>query len=558
MPDPMTRILVLGPCGAGKSTFARRLAEATGLPLHHMDRLHWRPGWVESDDEELAAKVGPVVGGDRWIIDGNYGQTLPQRLARADTVLHLDFPRRVFMPRLLRRVFLKRDEPRPDMTDGCRERFDAGFLWYAWTFPNRVRPGLMRAIGAHPHVRLVTLRGPAEVKRFLADLPPRPPTPHDDAPSGGGAFATVRARRRIDAPPPPQEAPMTAAPTANGVIKPSPTTQSDEQRLHMLRQMMLLRRFEESTYREYTTPRTLEDGTKEMKIGGFCHLYSGQEAIAVGTAALMKEGDQLINAYRCHGHSLALGMDPHVAMAELFGKATGCSKGKGGSMHLFDASAGNNGGHGIVGGHLPVATGLAFAQQYKGTDNVTFCFFGDGAINQGTHNEALNLASLYKLPVIWVIENNGVAMGTLSHRHSAEPDLAERGSGYNMPHYNCDANDLDAVIRDFGRAVDRARAGDGPSYISANTFRFRGHSMSDPLKYRSKEEADAAKAEDPITTYELKLREDGVLTDEAAEAMDKEIRQIVKDAIKQADADPHPELESRFDDVLSETYPLEK
>ena len=334
--------------------------------------------------------------------------------------------------------------------------------------------------------------------------------------------------------------------------------QAGQKELGRLRLMMLLRRFEESTYREYTSPRTLEDGTKEMKIGGFCHLYSGQEAIAVGTAALMKEGDQLINAYRCHGHSLALGMDPHVAMAELFGKATGCSKGKGGSMHLFDAKAGNNGGHGIVGGHLPVATGIAFAQQYRNTDNVTFCFFGDGAINQGTHNEALNLASLYKLPVIWVIENNMVAMGTQVERHSAETDLAERGSGYNMPHYNVDANDLDTVIRDFGKAVDRARAGDGPSYICANTYRFRGHSMSDPLKYRTKDEAEAAKDRDPITLYELRLREKGFLTDELAGEMDQEIRQIVKDAIKQADADPHPDLSSRFEDVLSERYPLEK
>jgi pyruvate dehydrogenase E1 component alpha subunit len=372
---------------------------------------------------------------------------------------------------------------------------------------------------------------------------------------------------------------MTAAATANGVVarharitdEPSSNghangatkgnghaKQDGKKEIERLRLMMLLRRFEESTYREYTQPRTLDDGTKEMKIGGFCHLYSGQEAIAVGTAALMKEGDQLINAYRCHGHSLALGMSPHAAMAELFGKATGCSKGKGGSMHLFDASAGNNGGHGIVAGHLPVAAGLAFAQQYKNTDNVTFCFFGDGAINQGTHNEALNLASLYKLPVIWVIENNGVAMGTQIERHSAEPDLAERGSGYNMPHYNVDANDLDTVIRDFGKAVDRARAGDGPSYISANTFRFRGHSMSDPLKYRTKEESDAAKNRDPITVYELRLREKGYLTDELAESMDKEIRQIVKDAIKQADADPHPDLASRFEDILAEQYPLQK
>ncbi len=343
----------------------------------------------------------------------------------------------------------------------------------------------------------------------------------------------------------------------DGLFEPSKDGDKERARLRM---MMLIRRFEESMYREYTSPRVLEDGTKEMKIGGFCHLYSGQEAIAVGCEAAMnrqKHDDQLINAYRCHGHSLALGMSAHVAAAELFGKATGCSKGKGGSMHLFDKSQGNNGGHGIVGGHLPVAVGMAFAQWYKKTGGVTFCFFGDGAINQGSHNEALNLASLYKLPVIWVIENNAVAMGTTVERHSAETDLAKRGLGYDMPTYNLDANDLDATIELFSECVARGREGNGPSYISANTFRFRGHSMSDPLKYRTREEAENAKERDPISLYEIKLREAGFLNDEQSDAMEAEIRQEVKDAIKQADEDPHPEVESRFDDALAESYPLE-
>src|SRR5450432_1946533 len=182
-----------------------------------------------------------------------------------------------------------------------------------------------------------------------------------------------------------------------------------------LRMMLLIRRFEERTYIEYTRPG--------QKIGGFCHLYSGQEAIAVGTSVLFdKNRDYLINGYRCHGHSLALGLDPRAGFAELFGKATGCSKGKGGSMHFFEAAVGNNGGHGIVGGQIPLGIGMAFAQWYKKTGGVTFTFMGDGAINQGTHNEALNLASLYKLPVIWVIENNGVAMGTQVERSSAEHD----------------------------------------------------------------------------------------------------------------------------------------
>ena len=343
----------------------------------------------------------------------------------------------------------------------------------------------------------------------------------------------------------------------DGLYKPSKDGQVERDRLRM---MMLIRRFEETTFREYTTPKTNPDGTKEMKIGGFCHLYSGQEAIAVGCAAVMDQdkGDQLINAYRCHGHSLALGMTPHVAIAELFGKATGCSKGKGGSMHLFDASVGNNGGHGIVAGHLPVAAGMAFAQWYKKTGGVTFCFFGDGAINQGTHNEALNLASLWKLPVIWVIENNLVAMGTQVERHSAETDLAKRGLGYDQPTYNLDANDLDATIELFAECAERGRRGEGPSYISANTFRFRGHSMSDPLKYRTKEQAASAKERDPIALYEVKLREAGFLSEKQATAMDAEIREEIKESFAQADEDPHPAVESRFEDALAETYPLEK
>ena len=317
-----------------------------------------------------------------------------------------------------------------------------------------------------------------------------------------------------------------------------------------LRTMMLIRSFEEMTYREYTKPG--------QKIGGFCHLYSGQEAIAVGTAALFdKKRDYLINGYRCHGHSLALGMDPRVGFAELFGKATGCSKGKGGSMHFFDAAVGNNGGHGIVGGQLPLGAGMAFAQWYKKTGGVTFTFMGDGAINQGTHNEALNLASLYKLPCIFVVENNGVAMGTQIERHSAEKDLAERGCGYNMPHRNVDGNDIDTVIAEFGKAVERGRAGEGPSYLVANTYRFRGHSMSDAMKYRTKDEMEQAKLRDPISLYEVRLREKGLLTEAQIEQMQEEISAEINAAVQQADADPHPPLEDRFEDMLAEKYPYQ-
>lgn len=327
--------------------------------------------------------------------------------------------------------------------------------------------------------------------------------------------------------------------------------------LERLRMMMLIRVFEERTYKEFTAPRFV-DGKKEMKIGGFCHLYSGQEAIAVGTASLFDTSrDYLINGYRCHGHSLALGMDPHSAMAELFGKATGCSKGKGGSMHFFQSEVGNMGGHGIVGGQLPLAVGFGFSQWYKKTGGVSFCFMGDGAINQGTHNESLNLASLYKLPVIFVVENNGVAMGTQVERASAVKDLAERGSGYGMPHRNVDGNDVDTVIKEFGEAVERGRSGKGPSYLVANTYRFRGHSMSDAMKYRTKEEAERAKQRDPISLYEDRLRQKGLITKEQIEAMQAEIAKEVNHAVEQAEHDPQPALEDRFNDALAEKYPYQ-
>ncbi len=341
-----------------------------------------------------------------------------------------------------------------------------------------------------------------------------------------------------------------AAPAKKGATGDSSAKEGHIER-QRLRTMLLIRRFEERTYQEYTKPG--------QKIGGFCHLYSGQEAISVGLAALFdKNRDYLINGYRCHGHSLALGMDPRVAFAELFGKATGCSKGKGGSMHFFDVSVGNMGGHGIVGGQLPVATGFAFAQQYKNTGGFTVCLFGDGAVNQGTHNEALNLASLWKLPVIFMIENNGVAMGTEVHRHSAETDLAKRGLGYNMPIANVDGNDIDSFIKDVGVAVDRARKGEGPTYISANTFRFRGHSMSDSMAtYRTKEQQEKAKSRDPIELYAERLMDKGVIHKDQYEAMQEDVNNVITSAADQADQDPHPPLEDRWNDILAETYPYQ-
>jgi len=318
-----------------------------------------------------------------------------------------------------------------------------------------------------------------------------------------------------------------------------------------LRMMILIRRFEERTYQEYTKPG--------QRIGGFCHLYSGQEAVAVGIASVLDKGrDYLINGYRDHGHSLALGMDPKPAMAEMFGRATGCSKGKGGSMHFFQPEVGNMGGHGIVGGQIPLGTGLAFSCGYKKTGGVAFTLFGDGALNQGTFNEALNLAGLWKLPCIYIVENNGMAMGTQVTRSSAEKDLAKRGAGYAMPARDIDGNDLDTVIAELTEAVNRGRRGEGPSYLVANTYRFRGHSMSDAMKYRTKEEAEAARQRDPILIYEKRLREKGLVTDEQIEAMTDEAKHLVDDAVKFADSSRHPDLSELYTDILAEKYPLQK
>jgi pyruvate dehydrogenase E1 component alpha subunit len=331
-------------------------------------------------------------------------------------------------------------------------------------------------------------------------------------------------------------------------VTPSHVGHEERKRLWM---MMLIRRFEERTYQEYTKPG--------QRIGGFCHLYSGQEAVSVGVAAVFQKGkDYLINGYRDHGHSLALGMSANAAMAELFGRIDGCSKGKGGSMHFFQVEVGNLGGHGIVGAHIPLGIGAAFAAKYKKTGGVCFTLFGDGAVNQGTHNEALNLASLLKLPVIFIIENNGLAMGTQVARHSAEKDLSKRGLGYAMPTKNIDGNDLDVMIAEMKAAADYCRAGNGPMYFSANTFRFRGHSMSDPLKYRTKEEQEKARLRDPIVIYEQRLREKRMLDDATLEEMEAEVTAIVNESVKFADNSPHPDISEIYNDILAEKYPLQK
>ena len=313
-----------------------------------------------------------------------------------------------------------------------------------------------------------------------------------------------------------------------------------EQAVDWLRQMLVIRRFEERSAMLY----------QNQKIGGFCHLYSGQEGCAVGSIGILRDDDYVITAYRDHGHALARGMEPGPAMAEMFGKAAGCSKGKGGSMHFFQAERNFMGGHAIVGSHIPLATGMAFASKYRGEDRVTICFFGDGAMDQGALHEALNMAGLWKLPVIYVVENNQMSMGTQLHRHSAVTDLTQRGGPpYGFPGVSVDANDIEAMAEVTLEAANRARAGEGPTFIEAKTYRYRGHSMSDPMKYRTKEELDKARERDPIALYEVVLRERGWVDDEALDQLQAEVKDLVDEAITFAEEAEQPELDEVYTDI---------
>jgi pyruvate dehydrogenase E1 component alpha subunit len=321
---------------------------------------------------------------------------------------------------------------------------------------------------------------------------------------------------------------------------------SKNQAIGWLRQMLLIRRFEEQSYKLYQMGG---------KIGGFCHLYSGQEPVAVGSIGVLREDDYVITAYRDHGHALARGMGANEAMAELLGRYTGCSKGKGGSMHFFDAEKGFMGGHAIVGSHIPLAAGIAFAVKYKGGDQVCLCYFGDGAMDQGAMHEAFNLASLWKLPVIYIVENNLMSMGTHLHRHSWTTDLTVRGGmAYGMPGVLVDANDLEEMARVTREAIKRARSGEGPTFIEAKTYRFRGHSMSDPMKYRTKDEADKARERDPIVLYETILKERGWIDDAAIDEMREKIKAEIDEAIKFAEEAPVPSVDALYEDVTVAPY----
>ena len=303
--------------------------------------------------------------------------------------------------------------------------------------------------------------------------------------------------------------------------------------LKMLRQMLLVRRFEEKAAEAYALG----------KIGGFCHLYIGQEAVAVGALAALRDDDYVICSYREHGQALLKGISPNAVMAELFGKATGCSKGKGGSMHLFDASRGFMGGHGIVGGHIPLGAGLAFASKYLGNDKVCVCFFGEAAVNIGAFHETLNMASVWKLPVIFLCENNRYGMGTAFERVAAVTDVVEHACSYDIAAELVNGMDALAVYAATERAVDRARKGGHPTLLEVRTYRYMGHSMSDPLHgvYRTKEEVEEQKKRDPISQLALKLTEDGALDQVALDALDAEVRAEVEEAVHFADESPDPD-----------------
>jgi pyruvate dehydrogenase E1 component alpha subunit len=313
-----------------------------------------------------------------------------------------------------------------------------------------------------------------------------------------------------------------------------------EHELQAYRQMLLIRRFEEKAGQMYGMGL----------IGGFCHLYIGQEAVVVGMQMAIKDGDAVITGYRDHGHMLACGMDPKGVMAELTGRRGGYSKGKGGSMHMFSLEKGFFGGHGIVGAQVPLGTGLAFAAKYRGNDHVSLTYFGDGAANQGQVYESFNMAKLWHLPAIYVIENNQYAMGTSLARASATTELFRRGAAYDIPGEHVDGMDVRAVRAAGEKAVKWCRGGNGPIILEMLTYRYRGHSMSDPAKYRSKEEVDKVRTEhDPIEQVRSRLLKKGYANEDALKKVDAQVRATVNEASEFATHDAEPDPSELFTDM---------
>ena len=334
-------------------------------------------------------------------------------------------------------------------------------------------------------------------------------------------------------------APKSTKSKAPAETGPTPFTRDEE--LSAYRDMLLIRRFEEKAGQMYGMGL----------IGGFCHLYIGQEAVVVGMEMAKREGDQFITSYRDHGHMLAAGMDADGVMAELTGRRGGYSKGKGGSMHMFSVEKAFYGGHGIVGAQVPLGTGLAFANKYRKDGRVAIAFFGDGAANQGQVYEAFNMAGLWKLPVIYVIENNRYAMGTAVSRASSQVDFSKRGASFDIPGEQVDGMDVRAVRDASARALEFARSGQGPYILEMQTYRYRGHSMSDPAKYRSKEEVQKMRNEhDPIEQVRNRLLTSGMATEEDLKKIDAEVRATVQHAAEFAQNDPEPDVAELWTDVV--------
>lgn len=322
---------------------------------------------------------------------------------------------------------------------------------------------------------------------------------------------------------------------------------SKETYLYWYELMLLCRRFEEKCGQLYTM----------QKFGGFCHLYIGQEALIAGSESVLRRDDRVITAYRNHVHPFGRGMHPKYVMAELYGKETGCSGGKGGSMHMFSKELSFFGGHGIVGGQIPLGAGIAFADKYRGGDQVTLCYMGDGAIRQGAFHETLNMAMLWKLPVIFIIENNKYAMGTSVERTSNVTELYKLGSAFDMPSYPVDGMRCEAVHEAIETAVKRARKGEGPTLLEMNTYRYKGHSMSDPQKYRSKEEMEAYKKLDPIDLVLDTIYKNKYATEAEIEAINDKVKDLVEESVQFAEESPLPSPERLYMGVYAEPdYPF--
>ena len=343
------------------------------------------------------------------------------------------------------------------------------------------------------------------------------------------------------------------------VTKPSKTTKKaavasgfkfpKETYVKWYKDMLLMRKFEEKTGQLYI----------QQKFGGFCHLYIGQEAIVAGTVSASRPTDSHMTAYRDHAHPIGLGTDPRVLMAELYGRTTGCSKGKGGSMHFFDKSKNFMGGHGIVGAQIPMGTGVAFAEQYKGTDNVVFVSMGDGAVRQGALHETFNIAMLWKLPVIYIIENNNYAMGTSVERTTTVTDLSKIGLSYEMPSKSVDGMSPEAVHEAVEEACERARRGDGPTLLDIRTYRYKGHSLSDPQKYRTKAEVAEWIEKDPILHCLNVIQDNKWLTEKEIDEIGLWVKNEVEESVKFAEDSPYPEAHELYEDVyMQKDYPYIK